>query len=293
MPHSDASRIKISVVIPTKNRAVDLGRTLASLVAQTRPPDELILVDQSLSDEAKERSGEYAWRRLIHIRDPEIKGLPAARNIGFALSTGDVVCFFDDDITLDARYLAEMERGFELFPEWTGLTGRLTEEGHRPLWRGFKAALFRHRFLRDRRHVLATLMSPRSMRLLPGCAFCLRREVMERFRFDERLEGYALGEDVDFFLRAGRSFSFGALPTAAAHHRRSQVGRAAEAKMYDSVIASAKYLRACHRSNFADDIAYFWFLVGLRFERWLGRVQVEPESRLGLPSAVRTPPDVE
>jgi GT2 family glycosyltransferase len=293
MPHTDASRLKISVIIPTRNRATDLARTLACLAAQTRPPDELILVDQSLSDEARERSGEYAWRRLIHIRDPGIKGLPAARNVGFAASTGDVVCFLDDDVTLDARYLAEVERGFELFPEWAGLTGRVTEEGHRPLWRGFKAALFRHRFLRDRRHLLATLKAPRGMRLLPGCAFCLRREVLERYLFDEELEGYALGEDVDFFLRAGRTFRFGALPAAKAHHRRSQVGRAAGAKMYDSVMASAKYLRARHRSNFADDVAYFWFLVGLRLERWLGRAQFESESRLGLPSAVRTPPDVE
>jgi glycosyltransferase involved in cell wall biosynthesis len=280
MPHADASRLKISVVIPTKDRAADLARTLSCLAVQTRPPDELILVDQSLSDEASEGLGEYDWRRLVHLRDPSIKGLPAARNVGFAASTGDVICFLDDDVTLDTNYLAEMERSFGLFPEWAGLTGRLTEEGHRPLWRGLKAALFRHRFLRDRRHVLATLKAPRAMRLLPGCAFCLRREVMERFLFDEGLEGYALGEDVDFFLRAGRAFTFGAFPGAGVHHRRSHVGRAARAKMHDTVKSSARYLWARHRSTFADDIVYFWFLIGLSLERWLGGAQVKSKPHL-------------
>src|ERR1051325_1823564 len=224
-PLADTSRIRMSVIIPTKDRGGDLSQTLECVMAQTRLPDELIIVDQSRTDDARERLAKFDVRHLTHIRDTEIKGLPMARNVGFEASSGDLVCFLDDDVTLDPSYLAELERGFGVFPEWAGLTGRLTEEGRGRALRALKAALFRHRFLRDRRHALPSLKTARAMRLLPGCAFCLRREVLERFRFDEDLQGYALGEDVDFFLRAGKVFSFGAVPSAKAHHRRSKVGR--------------------------------------------------------------------
>jgi glycosyltransferase involved in cell wall biosynthesis len=293
MPHSETSRVKISVIIPTRDRAGDLSQTLDGVLAQTRPPDELIVVDQSRADDLGERVAEYAGPRLIHIRDTKIRGLPAARNVGFAASAGDLVCFLDDDVTLDPSYLSEMERGFGLFTEWAGLTGRLTEEGRDPVWRGLKAALFRHRFLRDERHVLASLIRPRPMRLLPGCAFCLRREVLERFRFDEDLEGYALGEDVDFFLRAGKAFGFGAAPAAKAHHRRSPVGRVGGAKMLDAVKSSSRYLWTRHRAGFADDLAYFWFMLGLSLEIWLAKAKDKLSPEPAFAAAIQAPPDAD
>ena len=283
----------MSVVIPTKDRGGDLSQTLECVMAQTRLPDELIIVDQSRTDDARERLAKFDVHNLTHIRDTEIKGLPMARNVGFEASSGDLVCFLDDDVTLAPSYLAEMERGFGLFPEWAGLTGRLTEEGRGGVRRGLKAALFRHRFLRDRRHVLASLKTARAMRLLPGCAFCLRREVLERFRFDEDLEGYALGEDVDFFLRAGKVFSFGAVPSAKAHHRRSGVGRAGVEKMLDAVKSSSRYLWTRHRANFMDDLAYLWFLLGLNLETRLARAKVKLRSWPGVAASFQTPPDAE
>ncbi len=37
--------MKISVIIPTKNRLVDLQKAIASITSQSRPPDQLVLVD--------------------------------------------------------------------------------------------------------------------------------------------------------------------------------------------------------------------------------------------------------
>lgn len=291
MPLAETSRLSISVIIPTKDRAADLARTLKCVTAQTRAPDELVVVDQGRAGDADEALAGCVGPRLIHIRDTEIRGLPAARNVGFAASTGDLVCFLDDDVTLDPNYLAELERGFKLFPEWAGLTGRLTEEGCDPARRCLKAALFRHRFLRDRRHALASLTAARAVSLLPGCAFCLRREVLERFRFDEDLEGYALGEDVDFFLRAGKVFGFGAIPSAKAHHRRSKVGRVGGEKMHDAVKSSARYLWARHRAGFVDDVAYFWFLLGSGVGARLARARARLRSRPGFAAVIQDAPE--
>jgi glycosyltransferase involved in cell wall biosynthesis len=291
MPHAETPRLSISVVIPTKDRPGDLAQTLECVLAQTRAPDELIVVDQGRAGDVSEALAGCVGTRLIHIRDPGIRGLPAARNVGFAASRGDLVCFLDDDMTLDPRYMAEIEHGFTVFPEWAGLAGRLTEEGCDPARRGLKAALFRHRFLKDRRHVLASLMVARTVRLLPGCAFCLRREVLERFRFDEELEGYALGEDVDFFLRAGKVYSFGAIPSAKAHHRRSKVGRSGGEKMHDAVKSSARYLWARHRAGFVDDVAYFWFLLGFGLGARLSRARGRRESSSGFAAVIQDSAD--
>src|ERR1041385_8079775 len=98
-PHSQTPRLKISVIIPTKNRGGELSQTLEHVLAQTRPPDELIVVDQSRADSFGETLAECAGPRLVHIRDAGIRGLPAARNVGFAASAGDIICFLDDDVT--------------------------------------------------------------------------------------------------------------------------------------------------------------------------------------------------
>ena len=176
MPHAETSRLSISVVIPTKDCASDLAQTLKCVRAQTRAPDELIVVDQSRAGDAREALAEYADLRPIHIRDTEIRGLPAARNVGFAASKGDLVCFFDDDVTLDPHYLAELERGFKLFPGWAGLTGRLTEEGRDPA---------RQRLLVD--HALRFGRVPGAQQPEPVCRQQLDAVQVQRRRFARAL----------------------------------------------------------------------------------------------------------
>src|SRR5262249_51403685 len=96
-----------------------------------------------------------------------------------------------------------------------------------------------------------------------------RREVLSQFRFDENLTGYALGEDVEFCMRAGRRFRFGAYPAARWHHRRSVVGRPDAAEIRKMACASAAYLWRVHRRHVGDDLSYLWLLAGFGLERVL------------------------
>jgi glycosyltransferase involved in cell wall biosynthesis len=91
----------LSVVIPTKDRAAALARTLDALAAQ-RPADasvEVVVVDNGSSDatlaQVREREGRAALP--IRLLEQPDGGPAAARNAGVAASTGEVLLFLGDD----------------------------------------------------------------------------------------------------------------------------------------------------------------------------------------------------
>ncbi|HUK90530.1 MAG TPA: glycosyltransferase [Blastocatellia bacterium] len=261
----------LSVIIPTKNRQADLVETVQALLAQTRLPDELIVVDQSVSNEGGTALGQLlegaGIARSTYIWDWMINGLPMARNAGFSASSGQMICFLDDDTTPAPDYLENIERGFADYPAWDGLCGKLTDTTRISPLRKLARAIFRRGIFKDDRAALATLTTPTAVNLLPGAAFCFRRRVLERFSFDDGLVGYGLGEDIEFCQRAGQIFQFGAYPAARAHHRRSSVGRAGQTELRSMVVESSRRMWLVNRRHLGDDLCYLWLCVGLVAER--------------------------
>ena len=100
--------MKISVVIPTYNRAELLPRALASVNAQTLSPDEVIVVDDGSTDGSRE---------LIATRHPECRylrqenrGVSAARNLGIREARGEWIALLDsDDTWLPTKLAAQMD----------------------------------------------------------------------------------------------------------------------------------------------------------------------------------------
>ena len=91
----------VSVVIPARNAAETLGRAIASVLAQTMTPLEIIVVDDASSD-ATEAVAREAGGALLHvIRLPERQGAAAARNHGIHAARGEFIAFLDADDTWD------------------------------------------------------------------------------------------------------------------------------------------------------------------------------------------------
>ncbi|MFD7137635.1 glycosyltransferase family 2 protein [Streptomyces sp. NPDC059894] len=86
----------VSVIIPNYNYARTLRQCLESVVAQTYPHVEIVVVDDGSTDESPRIAEEYPVRLLRTANG----GVSAARNTGVRNSTGEILFFLDSDIAL-------------------------------------------------------------------------------------------------------------------------------------------------------------------------------------------------
>jgi glycosyltransferase involved in cell wall biosynthesis len=107
---------RVSIIMPTYNRADTVLRALASVRAQTFPDWELHIIDDGSTDGSR--------RMLAAERDPRIKvhledhrGVADARNKGLAESTGDYVAFLDSDDEWFPHHLELCVAFFKEFPK--------------------------------------------------------------------------------------------------------------------------------------------------------------------------------
>lgn len=104
---ADKADFRVSVIVPAYNAADTLDRALKSLVAQTRPADEIIVVDDGSTDNTAEIAQAYPAVRCISQPNT---GLPGARNTGIKASTGNWIGFLDaDDEWLPTKLQRQLE----------------------------------------------------------------------------------------------------------------------------------------------------------------------------------------
>jgi glycosyltransferase involved in cell wall biosynthesis len=85
----------ISVVIPVFNGAAYIGQAIESVLGQTLPPREVIVVDDGSTDETADAVRKYQ-PRVVYRRQPN-QGPGAARNLGIRESKGELLAFLDSD----------------------------------------------------------------------------------------------------------------------------------------------------------------------------------------------------
>ena len=107
--------MKISVIIPTYNRVDYLPRTINSLLQQTLPAREIIVVDDGSQDATRERI-EADYKDTVRYIYRENGGLSAARNTGGQQVTGEAVLFLDSDDLLAPTALARLSAELQSVP---------------------------------------------------------------------------------------------------------------------------------------------------------------------------------
>jgi glycosyltransferase involved in cell wall biosynthesis len=99
------SYVKISVVIPTYNRAYILRDAIQSVLEQTYSAHEVIVVDDGSTDNTQELTKETGYEKVRYIQHAENKGCSAAYNTGINSATGDFIAFLDSDDKWKPTYL--------------------------------------------------------------------------------------------------------------------------------------------------------------------------------------------
>jgi glycosyltransferase involved in cell wall biosynthesis len=95
---------RISVVIPTYNMAHFIGESIQSVLDQTFPDFELVVVDDGSMDNTSEVIRKFQDPRITYILQ-ENSGPAAARNAGIRASSGEYIAFLDsDDILLETTF---------------------------------------------------------------------------------------------------------------------------------------------------------------------------------------------
>lgn len=99
----------VSVIIPTFNRAHTILNALDSILMQTYPNLQIIIVDDCSTDNSIELLDSYDFRNIpkIIIRNQINLGIWASRNLGLTHSDWDLIAFLDsDDIWIDAHKIS-------------------------------------------------------------------------------------------------------------------------------------------------------------------------------------------
>lgn len=255
-------QLTVSAIIPTKNRAEDLAKTIESLLAQTVQPLEVIIVDQS----TRKSYTDFLPIPTIYIHDQTLSGASHARNVAMDRAQGDVLLFLDDDVVMQPNFIEEILATYDHTP--TGVSGIITNYQRPPVHRYIWDIIFlRGPFHDDRQPVYwnatrSATSSPVRVRQFGGGLMSFRKSEVQSLRFDTQLTGACPGEDVDFCLSLPKGSVLLINPRARLFHKRSPEGRESthwlnlQAQVYN-------YLRERHwRKGFWNNLCFAWLNVG-------------------------------
>jgi glycosyltransferase involved in cell wall biosynthesis len=117
----EAGAALVSVVIPCRDQAHFLGEAIESVLAQTYPHFEVVVVDDGSSDNTEEVAARYPGVRCVR---QENRGLAAARNTGIRRSHGGHLVFLDADDRLLPVALEAGLGALKAHPECAFVAGR-------------------------------------------------------------------------------------------------------------------------------------------------------------------------
>lgn len=213
---------KVSVIIPSRNRARSLGALLDSLAWAEEPAGarlEITVVDNGSTDDTSamlEKRCSNENRYPLRVLSQPLPGKSNALNLALASCTGDLLVIFDDDVTIEPKCLVKL---VEVFRETTfaAVQGRILP-GVDGNGRGADVARLREYNI----PLIDYGNAMREIRALTGTNIAFTRELLNTVGyFDPRLGPGAAGfsEDTEFSIRIRNAgFKMGYTPHAVVYH---------------------------------------------------------------------------
>lgn len=284
--------LELSISIPTRNRPGDVKTLLFSILNQTAPPKEVVIVDDS-DNQQTEALTQFMQARFqdkgIQLR--YIRGggesVTQARNIGIDRSTGEILCSIDDDVIMAKDYTEKILKVFEGHPEALGAAGHVKNLFLRGSSNGINKVLEFFSTEKDKCRVFPTGFSyPVPLTRMINCEWLsgtncsYRRKVLEKFRWDEKLKKYALCDDLDISYRIQKwqPKSLFMTPEAKIIHTQSQLARIESEKRVNMEISYHAYFFFKNMRQTQANLFRFYYGI------FLGRIMISVLS--GKPQSV-------
>lgn len=207
---------EISVVIPLYNKEREIAAAVASVLAQTESPREIIVVDDGSTDRSAAIVAAFTSPLLRLVRQPNA-GVSAARNRAIAEATGEWVALLDGDDEWNPQFLEKVSL---LSAECPGCkaygTGFFVRDESGALTRGdFPRRRGRTDYFAEAMHRYV---------LVPSAAVLHRQTVLSLGGFPE---GMKLGEDQYLWTKLARTAGIGFLPEPLVVYSRAADNRSA------------------------------------------------------------------
>ena len=185
--------MKISVIIPTYNRASFLEKTLQSILEQSVNVDEIIVIDDGSTDETEDILKSYPVNYFYQSN----QGVSAARNLGLLKAKNSWIAFLDSD---DIWHPKKIEQHINFHKANPLILSSYSDE----LWvrNNIEIKLKTH----QQKEIPTFLNSLRLCKIGPSTFFC-HKEIFETVgNFDENL---VVSEDYDLWLRILQKYEIG------------------------------------------------------------------------------------
>jgi GT2 family glycosyltransferase len=234
-----SSSVLVSIITPTLNQASFLEATLASVMAQSHPRIQHIVVDGGSSDNTVEILRRYEGRYDLSWTSEPDGGMYAAVNRGFAMAEGDVLAYLNSD-DLYLPWTVATAVGFLRDNRTHGLVygdGLIIDERKRTTRLLFYPPFHQAFVMRGGFLMQPTLFWRRDVHAVLG-------------GFDESLRYVA---DLDFTIRAGRTFRVGKVNELLAVERRHPAAKTSAE--LPAVLREAAQVRSRYESRGSVPIA--------------------------------------
>ena len=275
--------MKISIAIPTRNRSRFLANLLRSILRQTRLPEEVIIVDDSDTDEtvrlARDNHSIFLNKgialKYLHGNN-ENMSTSAARNLGIDESSGEIIFLIDDDVILHNNYISEILKIYREYPMAKGVQGYIMNGDFAfSNFKNFILNAIKKIFWLDHveknkciyRMGLIYPYSPDGIircEWLHGTNMSFKKEVFACFRFDENLRRRSIGEDVDLTSRIHRHYPDSLFMNPRAKLLHISTSRKINKYSMYSKFPYIIYLTAKNQEpTLRKTIHLFWYFLGL------------------------------
>jgi glycosyltransferase involved in cell wall biosynthesis len=195
----------VSIILPTYNRAYVIHEAILSVLDQSYPFIELLVIDDGSEDDTEGAVRRFRDERIRYYRNPH-RGVSHARNFGLGVATGEYIAFIDSDdvykkdkIKSQVEYLRSDPRKMVAYSPYI-----VSIHGVEKLRRAYNGEgnLFLKIFKESFINMNSTLIRKECFNDVAG--------------FDEKLK---ILEDYDFYLRLAEKFEFGYVDVVSSCYR--------------------------------------------------------------------------